>query len=339
MKDNKILTFSMAFIVVVLAGVVLRIAKPVLFPFCLALLLYFVLAPILDVLVRLRIPKAVAIVVIVLFFFLALYLMGAMFYSSGKTFSAQLPQYGDRVNEVLEYLKGRMAAWHIKWDPTALMGALDINKIGAVLLSSLGSFLAFLSNLFLIFIFLIFMLAGRGKMKIKVERACPKSRARTINQVMDKIDRQVQKYLAIKTIISLMSAASATLVLVLFGVEFAIVFGLLIFLLNYIPNIGSVIANFLPVLFAFFQFGSIWPALWILLFITISDNIVSKFVEPKLMGRGLGLSPLAVLFSLFFWGWLWGIPGMILAVPITAIIKIVCGNVPALRFVESLLST
>jgi AI-2 transport protein TqsA len=339
MKDNKILTVSLVLILVFLAGVVLRIAKPVLFPSSLALLFYFVLSPILDALIRLRIPKAVAIVVIVLFFFLALYLMGAMFYSSGKTFSAQLPQYGDRINGVLEYLKGRMTAWHVKWDPTAMIGALDINKIGSFLLASLGSFVAFISNLFLIFIFLIFMLAGRGKIKVKVDRSFPKSRARTINQVMDKIDRQVQKYLAIKTIISLLSAASATLVLILFGVDFAIVFGFLIFLLNYIPNIGSIIANALPVLFAFFQFGSIWPALWILLIITTSDTIVSKVVEPKLMGKGLGLSPLAVLFSLFFWGWLWGIPGMILAVPITAVIKIVCGNVPSLRFVESLLST
>ena len=339
MKDNKILIASMVILVVVVVGFVMRIAKPVLFPFCLALLFYFILSPILDFCVRLGIPKSIAIVVIVLFFFLALYLVGAMVYSSGKAFGAQLPQYDDRISDILGYLKERMAAWHIKWDPTALLGALDINKIGSFLLSSLGSFVSFLSNLFLIFIFLIYMLAGRGKLKMKIDRAFPKSRARTINQVMNKIDHQVQKYLAIKTIISLMSAVSAWLVLVLFGVDFAIVFGFLVFLLNYIPNIGSIIANFVPVLFAFFQFGSIWPALWILVLITTTDNIISKVIEPKMMGRGLGLSALAVLFSLFFWGWLWGIPGMILAVPITAVIKIICGNIPSLRFVESLLST
>lgn len=143
--------------------------------------------------------------------------------------------------------------------PTAMVGALDINKIGSFLIASLGSFVAFISNLFLIFIFLIFMLAGRGKIKVKVDRSFPKSRARTLNQVMDKIDRQVQKYLAIKTIISLLSAASATLVLILFGVDFAIVFGFLIFLLNYIPNIGSIIANALPVLFAFSSSGRSGP--------------------------------------------------------------------------------
>jgi len=338
-SPNRVLTVSLVLILVFLAGVVLKIAKPVLFPFCLALLFYFVLSPLLEAMIRRRIPKPAAILALVLFFFLALYLMGALFYSSGKAFGDQLPQYGDRVTGILDYLQERLASWHIKSDPTALAGLFDVNKLGTLLLASLGSFLSFLSNLFLSFIFLIFMLAGRGRIQIKVDRAFPKSRARTINQVIDKIDRQVQKYLAIKTIISLISAGTATAILILFRVDFAIVFGFLIFLLNYIPNIGSVIANALPVLFAFFQFGSIWPSLWILVLLTASDTIVSKIVEPKLMGRGLGLSPLAVLFSLFFWGWLWGIPGMILAVPITAVIKIICGNVPSLRFIESLLST
>lgn len=338
-KDNKLLTASMLVIAVVVVGFVLRIAKPVLFPFCLALLFYFILSPVLDALVRIRIPRPVAIVVLVLLFFLALYLVGAMVYSSGKAFGAQLPQYGDRVNSVVDYLKERLAAWHVRWDPSALLGAFDINKVGSFLLSSLGSFVSFLSNLFLIFLFLIYMLAGRGKLTVKIDRSCSKRQARKLNRIMENIDVQVQKYLAIKTGISLVSAGAAWIVLTLFGVDFAVVFAFLIFLLNYIPNIGSAIANFVPALFAFFQFGSVWPALWILVLITATDNIVSKVLEPKLMGRGLGLSPLAVLFSLFFWGWLWGIPGMILAVPITAVIKIISQNVPSLRFLESLLSS
>ncbi|MBN2207466.1 MAG: AI-2E family transporter [Candidatus Aminicenantes bacterium] len=339
MRDNKLLTGSMVIIAVVVVGFVLRIAKPVLFPFCLALLFYFILSPVLDGLVRLRIPKPVAIVVIVLFFFLALYLMGVMFYSSGKAFSAQLHQYGDRVNEVQDYLRERMAAWNVKWEPTAMLGSLDVNKIGSFLLSSLGSFVSFISNLFLIFLFLVFMLAGRGKITVKVDRAFSGRQARKINQILSNIDGQVQKYLAIKTIISVLTALVAWLVLALFKLDFAIVFAFLIFLFNYIPNIGSVISTLAPVLFAFFQFGSVWPALWILILILVVDNLFSNVLEPKLMGRGLGLSPLAVLFSLFFWGWLWGIPGMILAVPITAVIKIICGNIPSLRFVESILSS
>jgi predicted PurR-regulated permease PerM len=86
------------------------------------------------------------------------------------------------------------------------------------------------------------------------------------------------------------------------------------------------------------QFESLWPAFWILVILVVVDNILGNFVEPKLMGQGLGLSPLLVLFSLFFWGWLWGIAGMILAVPIIAIIKIILSNIPSLRFIEALMS-
>ena len=156
--------------------------------------------------------------------------------------------------------------------------------------------------------------------------------------MVQKIDHQIQKYLAIKTIVSLATGLMAALVLLIFGVDFAIVFGFMTFLLNYIPNIGSIIATSLPVLIAVFQFETIWPAFWILIILGSIQMLMGNLLEPRLMGQGLGLSPLVVLFSLFFWGWLWGIPGMILAVPIAAIIKIVCSNVPSLEFVGELMS-
>jgi predicted PurR-regulated permease PerM len=127
-------------------------------------------------------------------------------------------------------------------------------------------------------------------------------------------------------------------VLLAFGVDFAVLFGFLTFLLNYIPSLGSIASMGLASVIAAFQFGGVFPALWILLLLVGFDVVISNFLEPKLMGQGLGLSPLAVLFSLFFWGWLWGVPGMILAVPLLAVIKIVCGNIPALNPVAEILS-
>jgi AI-2 transport protein TqsA len=112
----------------------------------------------------------------------------------------------------------------------------------------------------------------------------------------------------------------------------------LTFLLNYIPTIGSIFATAFPVIIAVFQFESLWPALWILLILTLIQQSMGNFIEPKFMGEGLGLSPLVVLFSLFFWGWLWGILGMILAVPLAAMVKIVCSNIPSLKFVGELMS-
>jgi len=338
MQENKVSIAFLGLIVVFIAGVLLRLAKPVLFPFFLAIFISFVLYPVLDFLTRLKIPKAVSILFILFITFFVLYLLGVLFYSSGKAFASEFPKYGQKISSILVSLEEKFRLTPLKWDPLEWVGQLDISKIGSLVLASLGPFFSFISNLFLILIFLIFILAGRGKTKAKIQNSFEEKRAKKITEVIKNIDNQIQKYLAIKTVVSFFTGLFATVVLLIFGVDFAIVFGFLTFLLNYIPNIGSIVATALPVLIATFQFETFWPAFWILIILGSIQMLMGNFVEPKLMGQGLGLSPLVVLFSLFFWGWLWGIPGMILAVPIAAVIKIVCSNITSLEFVGELMS-
>lgn len=338
MEDRKLITIFGGIMVAFICGVVLKLAKPVLFPFFLALLFYFILSPALDFLVRRKIPRWLAIATLVLVFFLIFYLLVVIFYSSGKTFASELPKYGQSINSLTEYLQTHVQIGKVNWDPWAFIGNLDVDKIASFLLSSLGSFLSFASNVVIIFIFLVFMLAGRGGLKPKIERSLSKTRALQVNRIIDHIDSQVQKYLAIKTVICLITGAMTTIVLLIFGVDYAVVFGFQAFILTYIPNIGSVISMILPLLVAYLQFGKFWPVFWIFIIRTVLDNLIGNVLEPKLMGKGLGLSPLAVLFSLFFWFWLWGIPGMILSVPILAVLKIVASNIPSLKFAAELIS-
>ena len=338
MQSNRVITGSLVIIVIFLAGVVLRLAKPVLFPFFLAIFLSFILYPVLDSLTRHKIPKVVSIIFILVVTFLIIYLMGLLFYSSGKTFASEFPKYGQKISSILSSFQEKLKLSGYAGDPLAWVEDLDINRVGGLLLSSLGPFFSFISNLFLIFVFVIFILAGRGKTKTKIKSSFDARRSKKIIDVIQNIDGQIQKYLAIKTVVSFITGAIATLVLMIFGVDFAIVFGFLTFLLNYIPTIGSIVATILPLIIAAFQFDNLWPAFWIFIILGTTQMAIGNFIEPRLMGEGLGLSPLVVLFSLFFWGWLWGIPGMILAVPIAAIIKIVCSNVPSLEFVAALMS-
>jgi len=339
MQGNKITTVFLGLIVVFITGAVLRLAKPVLLPFFLAIFLSFILYPVLDFSSnRLKIPKIISIFLILIITFFVIYLLGVLFYSSGKAFASEFPNYGQKISSILESLQERLKLAPFKWDPLEWVEQLDINKISSLIFASLGTFFSFISNLFLILIFLIFILIGRGNTKLKIKSSFSKSRASKIIEVIKNIDSQIQKYLAIKTVVSLVTGVLVTIVLLLFGLDFAIVFGFLTFLLNYIPTVGSVIATAFPVIIAVFQFESLWPALWILLILIAIQQILGGFMEPKLMGEGLGLSPLVVLFSLFFWGWLWGILGMILAVPIAAMVKIVCSNIPSLKFVGELMS-
>ena len=338
MEENKINLVSSAFVLVFLGGLLLRLAKPVFFPFFLAIFFYFILSPVLAGLMRLKIPKAIAVGLIIVTAFFLFYLLGVLFYTSGRAFAASLPSYAQRMSSAFSSIAEKFHLSKLNWDPWLWSKNLDAGKVAALFLHSMNQVFSFFSTFLLIFIFLVFMLSGRGKLKAKIERSFSHQRATKISQVIDKIDRQVQKYLIIKSGISLLSGVVAMLVLLIFGVDSAVLFGFLTFLLNFIPSIGSILSIGLASIVAAFQFGSVVPALWILLILVGLDAVIAHVLEPKLMGQGLGLSPLVVLFSLFFWGWLWGIPGMILAVPLMAVIKIVCANVPALSPIAEMMS-
>jgi predicted PurR-regulated permease PerM len=338
MNGNKVATACLVIIVVFLFGLLLKEAKPVFFPFFLAVMLYFLMSPALDFLTRLKIPKAVSILFLVIITFFIFYLLGALFYSSGKSFAAELPKYGQRLQSIIDSIQMKLQMPQIEWETLDWTKQFDLGKVGGFVLSSLGPFFSFMANLFLVFIFLIFILSGRGKVKNKVVNYYPKEKSERFITMAQNIDSQIQRYIAIKTLVSFLTGVFAGIVLVIWGLDFAIVFAFLTFILNYIPNIGSFIATVFPVAIAIFQYDTIWPAIWICVILITLQQVMGNFVEPRLMGKGLGLSPLVVLFSLFFWGWLWGIPGMILATPMTAIVKIVCSNIPELRVVAVLMS-
>lgn len=337
MTASRINTIFLGIIVVFMVGVFLRMAKPVLFPFFLAVFISLIHSPVLHFFHRRKIPKVISIILILIVTFVALYLLGILSYSTGKAFVSEFPKYSQKITSLLESIQQKFRLSPEQWDPKELMKRIDMSQIGSLVLVSLGPFFSFLSKIFLVLIFLIFILAGRGNMRKKITDSLDKSRALQITEVIDNIDREIQKYLSVKTVISFLTGLFATIVLLIFGLDFAIVFGFLTFILNYIPQIGSIIATALPVSIAVFQFNTLWPALGILILLFTIQTLMGSIIEPRMMGEGLDLSPLVVLFSLFFWGWLWGIEGMILAVPLTAGIKIVCRNIPSLEPVAMLM--
>lgn len=339
-KDNKALTIAAWIIAAAVLGFVFKSTKAVLFPLFLALFIYFILAPVQDMLIKIKLSRSVSLVVIILFTFVMLYLMALLFYSSGKALAADLPDYGNKLKAMVDGWRNSIELpGGGEFDPLAWASTLDVGKVGAFLLNSLGTFVSFLSTIFLVLIFLIFMLAGRGKLDEKIGRFTPHPRkSAQIVEMVENIDHQVQKYLALKTLISLGSGLLAMAVIMAFGVRYAILWGFITFVLNYIPNIGSFIAKILPFAFALLQLDRAWPAVWMLAILFVTDAITGMIIEPRIMGKGLGLSPLGILVALFFWGWLWGIPGMILAVPIMVVMKIIASHFPSMKWFEALLS-
>ncbi len=336
--DNRFIKICLAIIVLFIVGVVLKMARSVLFPFFLAVLLSYVINPILEWMTARKIPRPVAVILLLLATFSIVYLLGLLFYESGKAFAESLPDYAKRLTVLMDNLQARMGRLPVRnINITSFLNSLNPQRIGAFLLASLGTFLGFFETMFVVFVFLAFILAGRGSIQRKVESAFPSDRAIQLTSVLCSIEKQIQRYLAIKTLFSLTNAVIVYVVLTLFGMKFAIVHAFIAFLTNYIPNIGGYIATVIRVSFAFFQFGSLWKPLEILVLTVGIDSTMATVLEPRLMGRGLGLSPVVVLFALFFGAWLWGIPGMIMAVPAVAVIRIIADNVPSLGILEVLL--
>src|SRR5512140_2273793 len=313
----------------------MKLARPVLIPFILAVFLSYIIAPILTFLTGCRCPRPLAVPIVLVMMAVVLYLVGVLVYSSGKAFVTELPKYQGRLADLSHLLGNGLGPFKI--DVPAALGNLDFNRIGNSLLRAMGPFLSVLGKLLLVFLFLVFIVAGRGRAEAKIPKAIGDGHASRVHGVLDRINFQIRKYLVIKTAIGIGNGLMVWIVLKIFRVDFALLFGLLAFALNYIPNIGSLIATVLRVGFAFFQLGNFWTPFWILIITTVLDNILGNIIEPRVMGKGLGLSPLLVFFSLLFWGWLWGIPGMILSVPLTAVVRIVCQNIPALRTVAVLM--
>jgi predicted PurR-regulated permease PerM len=335
---NKWLRVGVGILVLFLVGVFLKLARPILVPFALALLFAFAVSPALDFLVRRKVPKAVALVIILILSFTGLYLVGTVFYSGGKSLAAELPSYTEMVRGFLAKIDTLVPDPRLKVGLTEWIQGFNIGNAGTFLLSTLGPFFSFMSGLLLVFVFMTFILAGRGRMAGKVDEAFQPGQASAVSRTVVRIDCEIQKYLAAKTLTNLLIGILVASVLALFGVRFALVFGVLAVLFNYVPTLGAVVSVALPVLLALFLEGGLTlKVLFVLILLVAIHAVLHRVLERRLLAKELSLSPLLVLFSLFFWAWLWGIPGMILAVPILTATRILFENVPSLRFLGTMM--
>jgi AI-2 transport protein TqsA len=194
--------------------------------------------------------------------------------------------------------------------------------------------LAFLA---LVFFFTLLMLIEASSWRRKTEVALHRWQTAAVLGMMPVVAQKVRWFMLIRTVVGIVSGLLATAWLWLLGVDFAPFWGLLFFLLNYLPSIGSIIAGIPPTLLAFVQLGFGWAVLAAGGLI-VMEQIIGNFLDPRLQGRTLNVSSVVVLLSVIFWGWIWGVPGALIAVPLTVTLILVCANTAALRPIAILLS-
>lgn len=250
-------------------------------------------------------------------------------------FAAAAPQYEDNVraqiNEIVSLLPMDMGL--VKEN---FISKIDFGAMVSVLANGITGFA---SNAFLIVIYLAFLLAEQGSFRGKIEAlSSNKAQRDQVQKVLADIYTKIRSYIIIKTAMSLATGVASYVIMRVVGLDFAAFWAILIFFLNYIPSLGSIIGTIFPALFALIQFNDISTALVLTAAVGAVQVVIGNVVEPKAMGNSLNLSPLVILLSLVLWGSIWGITGMYLAVPIMVILLIIFAQFASTRPIAVLLS-
>lgn len=344
MIETRSARFLVAFLGVIalaVAGFVLKELRPLVLPLALALLLSIASRPMVRLLQARRIPSPLIVVVILTGFALVFGVISyGLVVGAGEVLAA-----GPDIQRGISSADASVRAWildvatglHLPVSADDLGEMVRLSSVVEVALSWVGTALTITQDLLLTLLYLIFLLSGGPGFAAKMARAFPEHVASKLAGATRKIESQIQSYLRTKTLLSLLQGAVATGVLLAFGVNFAVLFGILTFFFNYIPNIGALIAVVAPGIVVALQFGSLGKALLVVVILVVLHNVIGNLLEPKMLGASLDLSPLAVLLSLIFWGWLWGVWGMIISVPLLSIMKIVCENIDELKPVAVLM--
>ncbi len=319
-NDRKFrLIMMLAMLVVILAGI--KAAADIVVPFLLAIFLAIVLNPLVVLLERCRVPRGLGVMLLVIAVVVLLLTFIGMLGSSLNEFARSLPQYRGMMLEKLRELQYHAERFNIDmtFSAEAVVKYVDPGATMNLVTRLLGHLSGAMTSIFLLLMTVVFMLFEVTVLPFKLRQALDKP-----NEGMATIRRAlkgVTHYLVIKTAISVATGLIVWGFLTWVGVRFAFIWGMMAFLLNYIPNIGSVIAAIPPLIQALL-FNGFADAVVVAGGYILINLVIGNILEPRIMGRGLGLSTLVVFLSLIFWGWLMGPVGMLLSVPLTIIARI-----------------
>jgi predicted PurR-regulated permease PerM len=367
--------FFITIIGLVVIAIVLKELSHIFIPLVIAIFLFFVFSPFNNWLSSKKIPMFIITLLDIAITISLFYGVGRIVVDSFSQFGEGLPVYGEKLSSMVRetsLLWGVTDPFFTEFSFDQLLKTLNLQNLAGGLFSSTFSLLG--SVLFVLFFF-VFVLSGNEtiyksikhryvfkkvnpelkkiKRNIKHKEASLDEekllekiqnerhlREQQLESTFKKITEQIQRYIIAKVSVNISAGVITAIVLSIIGIDFPIVWGLFVFLFNFIPTIGSAAALVLPVLFALVQFDSIGTMLLVLALMAGIQTLAFNVAEPMILGKRLNLNPLLILLSVLLWGYIWGIVGMLLSVPLTAIIKIIISNSisPNMEFFEHLMS-
>jgi AI-2 transport protein TqsA len=344
MNSNKMINISLIIIVLALVVYMIKVLKGIFIPLSFAVFLQFMFIPVYRGLERHRVPVWVINILVLIFVLGVFFGLGSVVFASVNSFIKEFPRYEVKIQEVFQsaivhfeipmeevrsFINNR-----VNW--VQIFDRLSLSK---VISSSMGSFLDFITKLLLTTVFLLFLLAERSSFDERLKGVLSERDIKRNRDTMKDIESSIKEYIINKTIISLVTGMISIIWLSIFRVDFAIIAGLLIFILNFIPSFGSIVATAFPIMVCFFQYGFSWLFLVVSSLLIFTQVIMGNVIEPRFMGNRLKMSPLVILISLIFWYWVWGPIGMVLAVPIMSTINIILKQFDSMKIFTALVAT
>jgi predicted PurR-regulated permease PerM len=323
-----------AAIVIIIAG--MREASAILVPLLLAVFIAVIGGPPAFWLKRKGVPSSLAVLAVVLVMLGIGTGMGAVLSTSLNGFYQQMDSYKASLNQQMDALFTWLKGMGIHLDWGLLKEVINPGEAMQLVATLLAGFGGVLTNAFLITLTVVFILLEASGFPAKLRAAMKDPKASF--PAFEQFTHAVKSYLVIKTVVSLATGVAAALWVFLLGLDFPLLWGLLAFLFNYVPTIGSIVAAVPAMLLALVQLGP-FPALLVAVGYLCINFAFGSVIEPRFMGRGLGLSTLVVFLSLVFWGWVLGPVGMLLSVPLTVTAKIGLGSSEETRWLAILLGS
>ncbi|WP_113906435.1 AI-2E family transporter [Aliidiomarina celeris] len=321
-----------AAVIIVLAGV--KAASIIIVPLLLAVFISIIMQPVLFWFSSRKLPTWLAITTVFLIISVFGFALTMLIVQSVSEFTASFPTYREGLTHQFDWIVATLAHVNIDVNEEVLQNQLDPSRIMSLMMNMLSGLGGMMTNVFLVILIVVFILGEAAQMPRKLALAFDGAEKNL--ESLRALLYSINKYLALKTVISLVTGLSIGFGLWVLGIDHFVLWGVLAFLLNYIPNIGSIIAAIPAVLLALVQFHPAMAGAVALLFLVV-NVIMGNLVEPKVMGRRLGLSTLVVFLSLIFWGWLLGPVGMLLSVPLTMLVKIALQDNPSTRWIAIML--
>jgi len=320
--------------IIIVAGVMA--AQSIILPILLALFISVISAQPITWLEKKKIPHVLSVVIVLSAMLLVMFLLGGVIGRSLANFSNDLPKYEDNLVNMMTGLTSKLNGLGVDISTDHFSKVLDPGKILGFTAGIVGQLGSILSDSFMILLIAIFMLMELKDFAYKAD-VIEKTQSRSLDY-LTRIGESIRQYLSIKTAVSLLTGVFIFVWLWIVGVDYPVLWGIIAFLLNYIPNIGSILAAVPTMLLALVQLGPV-AVFWTATGYVVVNMVVGNVIEPKVMGKGLGLSTLVVFLSLIFWGYVFGSVGMFLSVPLTMTIKIMLEKDEKTKWMAMLLGT